>query len=524
MQDLQETIQLILDYFRGIWIRKRYLIISSWLLCPIGFVFVANLPNTYESRAQVFVDTRSMLAPLLQGISISSDPELEVQMMTQTLLSRTNVEIIARESDLDITAQTEREYEQLIIDLTQDIQLRPVGRDNVFTISYTANDAILARTVVQETLDLFVEGSLVNNRRDTDTANRFLDEQIADYESRLATAERDRADFRRQYADILPLSGTFHSNLQNMREQLAQTRLSIREGEQQAESLKARLTGKRATSDSFSVREDGAEPAITSRFDERIIALEANLDFLQLRFTDKHPDVIETIQLIDSLKAAREREIQAFLNQEDGDDIPLNTLNQEITLEISKLEGTIASLKVREADYVSKIEDLQSKIDLVPQIEAEGQSRNRNYDIIKDKYEELLARKESADLTQRADASSNDLQFRIIQPPLAPQEATGPNRMIFYTVVLIVGFGVGGGVAFLLSQITPVLVRGTQLSTVSNFPILGAVTHLQIDDIKRRNRWRMVVFALSSGTIFLIYLTFVVTDLLNINLLSEILP
>jgi polysaccharide chain length determinant protein (PEP-CTERM system associated) len=523
MQDLQETIQLILDYVRGIWIRKRYLIISSWLICPIGFVFVANLPDVYESRAQVFVDTRSMLAPLLRGISISNDPDLEVQMMVKTLLSRANVEIIARETDLDLTAKDEREYEQLITNLTADIKLRPLGRDNVFTIAYAANDPLLARTVVQETLDLFVEGSLGNNRRDTDTANRFLDEQIADYETRLSKAERDRADFRRQYADILPLQGSFHNNLQSLREQLAQTRLSIREGEQQAESLKARLGGKRQATDNFSVRGEGAEPGITSRFDERIIALEENLDFLKLRFTELHPDVVETTQLLESLKAVREREIEAYLSQDDGSEAPLNTLNQEITLEISKLEGTIASLRVREADFAEKIEDLQSKIDLVPQIEAEGLSRNRNYEIVKDKYEELLTRKESADLTQRADASSDDLQFRIIQPPLVPPAPTGPIRAIFYTVVLIAGFGAGGGVAFLLSQITPVLVRGQQLSAMTNFPVLGSVTHLQVDSIKKRNNRRMAIFLASSGVIVMIYAALVVLDLMNINVINMVM-
>lgn len=523
MQDVQQTIQLVLDYIRGIWIRKRYFIISSWLICPLGFAYVANLPDVYESRAQVFVDTRSMLAPLLRGISISTNPDLEVQMMARTLLSRSNVEIIARETDLDITARGEEEYEQLIANLTRSIRLRPLGRDNMFAISYSSRDPQLARTVVQETLDLFVEGSLGNNRRDTDTANRFLDEQIADYEARLSQAERERADFRRQYSDILPLQGSFHNNLQAVREQLAQTQLSIKENEQQANSLKARLSGKRQASDNFSVRGDADAPAITTRYDSRIVALEASLDDLMLRFTELHPDVIETTQLLESLKAARSREVQAFLSQDTSGDAPLNALSQEITLEISKLEGQIASLRVREADFVSKIEDLQGKIDLVPQIEAKGQSLNREYDIVKQKYEQLLVRKESADLTQRAGASSEDVQFRIMQPPLVPPNPSGPNRMTFYTMVLIAGFGAGGAIAFLISQISPVLVRGQQLTAITNFPVLGAVTHLQIDSIKKRDRMRMIIFAASSSVIVLMYVVLVALDAMNINIISKVM-
>jgi polysaccharide chain length determinant protein (PEP-CTERM system associated) len=523
MQDLQQTIQQVLDYVRGIWIRKRYLIICSWLICPLGFAYVANLPDVYESKAQVFVDTRSMLAPLLVGISIYTNPEQEVQMMAKTLLSRTNVEEIARESDLDITVTTDAQYEALIAELTNNIKLRSTGRDNIFTISYASPSPQLARTVVQETLDLFVEGSLGNNRRDSDTATRFLDEQIAEYEARLSEAEQQRADFQRENASILPLQGTFHSNLQNITEQLSQTRLAIREAQQQANSLKQRLTSQRTSSDSFSVRDNESAPVITTRYDARIRGLEEKLDELQLRFTDKHPDVIETTTLLESLQTARDQEIQAFLSQEDTGEVQLNPLNQEITLEISKLEGQVASLRVREADFVAKIADLQNKIDLVPQIEAEGMSKNRNYEIVKQKYEELLARKESADITQRADASSDDLQFRIIQPPLVPPEPTGPNRFTFYTGILIVGFGAGIGIAFLLSQITPVLVRGQQLTSMTGFPILGAVTHLQIDSIKKRNRMRMLVFIASSGAILFMYSVLVVADIMNINVLSKVM-
>ena len=102
MQDLQQVLNQIVDYLKGIWIKKRFVIISSWLLCPIGFLYVASLPDTYQSKAIVFVDTRSVLQPLLRGIAIQSNPEQEVTMMAKTLLSRSNVEQIARESDLDL--------------------------------------------------------------------------------------------------------------------------------------------------------------------------------------------------------------------------------------------------------------------------------------------------------------------------------------------------------------------------------------------------------------------------------------
>lgn len=524
MQDLQQTIQIALDYLKGIWIRKRYLIVCSWLICPLGFAYVASLPDVYKSEAQVFVDTRSMLEPLLVGISLYNDPESEVRMMAQTLKSRSNIEEIARESDLDVTVTTDAEYEKLILDITQDLTLSSTNRSNIYTISYTHRDPQVARNVVQETLDVFVEGSLGGNRRESDTATRFIDEQIAEYESRLSEAEQQRATFLREHADIMPLQGTFHNNLQGINERLSDTRLLIRELTQKANTLRSRLTAGRKASDSFSVQSGDDGPSITTRFDDRIIGLEERLDDLQLRFTKQHPDVLEAEQLLTSLQELRDKEIKSYLAQDSEGGSPImNDLNQEISFEISQLEGEISSLRVREEDFVNKIAELRTKIDLVPQIEAEGIAKNRNYDIIKDKYEELLTRKEAADISRRADLSSEDLQFRIIKPPLIPPEPTGPNRVIFYTGVLIIGFGAGIALAFLLSQITPILVRGHQLTSVTGFPIWGVVTHLDLDNIKKKQRFRAAVFAASTGTILFIYAILVAADLMNIDLLSKVM-
>jgi polysaccharide chain length determinant protein (PEP-CTERM system associated) len=523
MQDLEQTIQMALDFVRRIWIKKRFVIIFSWLICPIGFLFVSSLPNEYQSDARVFVDTRSVLQSSLEGMVMGSNPELEVAMMAKTLLSRSNVEKIARAADLDITAKTDAEYSQLITDLTEDINLQATRNEDIYTIVYSHESPELAKTVVQETLDLFVEGTLGNNRADSQTTARFFDEQIAEYELRLAKSEQRVADFRRQYSDILPLSGTFHGNLQSLRQQLEDTRLTIKETTQQIESMKTQTPKAKQAADGLSVRNQ-SEQVLKTRYDDRIIALEGRLDELKLRFTEQHPDVVESTNLLEALKEAREREIQVYKSQETDDD-SLNLLTEsdrELRLEITRLEGLVASLKVRETDTVNKIEGLQSKIDLVPQVEAEETALNRDYGILKNQYEELLSRREATNLTESADRSSDDFQFRIIRPPLVPDEPTGPTRILFYTAVLVMGFGAGVGVAFLTSMLSPVLVRGRQIQDLTGFPIWGAVSHLDIVKIKKRNRFRIAVFALSSGTIVAIYAMFVLLDIMNINLLSRL--
>ncbi|MGO4893919.1 XrtA system polysaccharide chain length determinant [Flavobacterium sp. W21_SRS_FM6] len=523
MQDLQQSIDLIFDYLKGVWIKKRYVLACSWLICPVGFFYVASLPDVYSSEARVFVDTRSVLQPLLRGLAIQSNPDQEIEMIVKTLFSRSNLEAIARDSDLDITTKNTAEYESLIKSLGKEIRLQTAGRDNLYTISYSHKNPQMAKTVVQTTLDLFVEDTLGNSRQDSDSASQFLDEQISEYETRLNDADQRLADFKRKYADILPNQGSFYQNYNQLEKNLEQTKLTIRETEQQMKTLTDQIKGSKTQSDSFSVRDPNSNTSLTTRFDSRIQTLESKLDELMLKYTKFHPDVIETTDLLNNLKEQRSQELEDYYaNLGDGEGTELvGSISSELRLEANRLESLIASLKVRQTDYESKIEVLKQKIDLVPQIEAEATALNRNYGTTKTKYEELLSRRESAELSQKADVSSDDVKFKVLTPPLAPTKPSGPNRLIGYTLVLILGFGSGLGIAFLVSQINPILTRGSQLTSMTSYPVLGNVSHLNLSQIEKTNRKLLVIFVISSGFIVAFYCALVAADVMSINLYTR---
>ena len=106
---------------------------------------------------------------------------------------------------------------------------------------------------------------------------------------------------------------------------------------------------------------------------------------------------------------------------------------------------------------------------------------------------------------------------------MKPNEPSGPYRIIYYTLVLLVSFGLGVALAFLLSQLSPLLIRASQLQQITDYPVWGTVTHLNIDKIRKTNRMRMAIFLLSSGVLVLIYGVLVGAELLNIDLLQGVL-
>jgi polysaccharide chain length determinant protein (PEP-CTERM system associated) len=242
---MQEVLEQILDYLKGIWIKRRYLMIATWLICPLGWLVVSQLQDTYESDARVFADTQSILSPLLRGMTVETNPDLQIRQMVSTLLSRPNLERIARMTDLDVQADTPQEFDNLIKRLKNDISIKKIGGNtqNIFNIKFTDQNPTIARDVVQSVLIVFIENTRGDSRKDSDSAQKFIDSQINEYENRLLKAEARLTNFKQKYSDVLPNQyGGYYQKLNNSKEQLKTIELILLETKTQLAGSKAKLT------------------------------------------------------------------------------------------------------------------------------------------------------------------------------------------------------------------------------------------------------------------------------------------
>ena len=99
---MEELISLILSYFKGIWKYRWYAVVIAWIVVLAGGHKAYSLPNNYQASERVFVDTRTILKPLLAGMTTVPSMEQQVSIMSRTLISRPNVERVLRMVDLDI--------------------------------------------------------------------------------------------------------------------------------------------------------------------------------------------------------------------------------------------------------------------------------------------------------------------------------------------------------------------------------------------------------------------------------------
>src|SRR2546426_8046044 len=111
---MNELYRELLAHLRGMWHRRWIGLTVAWIAAVIGVAIVYRIPERYEASARVYVDTESLLKPLLAGLAIQPNVDQQVALMSRTLISRPNVEKLVRMADLDLTIKTPAERDDLI--------------------------------------------------------------------------------------------------------------------------------------------------------------------------------------------------------------------------------------------------------------------------------------------------------------------------------------------------------------------------------------------------------------------------
>jgi len=175
---MAEITTQILHLHKAIGKYRGHAVVITWVVALAGWGVVYSLPNQYEASARVYVDTQTILKPLLSGMTTLPNLNQQVQFMRRTLMSRPNVERVARELDLDSRTRTPKEFDKLVDDMIDKLKMAGTGRENIYTISYTGTSARESKDVVQAFLTIFVEGSFAGKKQDSEKAVQFIDEQI----------------------------------------------------------------------------------------------------------------------------------------------------------------------------------------------------------------------------------------------------------------------------------------------------------------------------------------------------------
>lgn len=513
---MEELINQLATIARRMWKFRWPALATAWVVGIVGAVVVYKVPDQYEASARIYVDTQSILKPLMSGLTVQPNVDQQVGMLSRTLISRPNLEKLIRMADLDLKSTSKAQQEALLDQLAKSLEIRSTSRDNLYSLSYREADKEKAKRVIQSLVSIFVESSLGASRKDTDSAKVFLNEQIKSYEAKLEEAETRLKEFRLRNIDLATTDGRDSaSRLGEISRQLDQARLELREAENAREAAKQQMAQEKqgASSTTQSLLQESAMTIATPEIDARIEAQKRNLDALLQRYTEQHPDIISTRRLLKDLEDQKKKEVaeqrKLLLSAPGGTGAGAGATGglayQELSRVLATSEVQVAALKARVAEYSSRYASAKAMLKVSPQIEAEAAQLNRDYSIMKKNYEDLVARRQAAVMSGDLDVASGVADFRLIDPPRVSPKPVSPNRFLLYPLALLAAIGAGLFTAFAASQLRPVYDAAYELRARTGLPVLGVISMAMSDADIRRARMDLIRFLSGSGGLVVLY-------------------
>ncbi|MBB4839462.1 polysaccharide chain length determinant protein (PEP-CTERM system associated) [Sphingomonas kyeonggiensis] len=466
----------------AVWQRRWIALAVAWCICLAGWLVVSQMPNKYESRARIFVQLRQII-PTDGTTALNQQKDLD--RIRQTLTSAVNLEKVVRGTDLARTVATDRDVADRVAGLQAAIKLT-AQQDNLFEITVTTQSGKLAKQIAQKLIDIFVETNLSDNRDQSSQSLDFMDQQLAERQKQLQDADSKRADFQAKFLGSLPGTGSIEDRVSAARTQLAQIQGDLAAAQSGLNVVNAQMAGTPAN-----IAGSGGG-AVAGPARARLQAIQGQIaDARAKGYTDSHPDMIALKNQLAAAQSAAARE-PVVSGGAAGASNPVYIGLQSMRAD---KQATVAALVQRKAQIEGDLNALSAKMAEAPGVAAEQGEIERQYQVLKTQYDQLLAQREQMKISSQAQNVADADKFNVVDPPTQPRAPTSPNRPLLLTGVLIAGLGAGVALAFALGKLTATFPTAAKLEKASGMSVIGSIGEVVTATQTAMRRKKLTLFA-----------------------------
>jgi polysaccharide chain length determinant protein (PEP-CTERM system associated) len=464
-----------------IWHRRWLALGVAWGICLLGWLVVAMIPNKYEAKTRIFVQLDD---PLAAKIGISGDDQKRaVEKVRQTLVSSVNLEKVVRGTRIGDDVKTPKDMESAVGGLSKAVKVVS-AQDNLFEITATssrgslsdAENAKLSQDIVQKLIDIFRDGNVAGNRGEMAQTLDFMNTQLSDRQKQLEAAEQRRMEFEARNPDLAQGGATIQQRMEASRVEMRGIDADLAAAQSALAAINGQLAGTPQTLAAAGAA-GGARGSLAQA--------QADLAAMRSRgLTEGHPDVIAARNQVNALRA----QVQAEGATPSGG-IPNPAYSSLLSIRAER-QANLQALVARRAAIQTDAALVTARQIANPELAAEAQRINRDYAVLKEQYDKLLADREELRLRGQVETERSVVKFQVIDPPVVPRAPVAPNRMLMLIGVFVLGIAGGGGVAFALGQLRSTFATTGKLERSLGLPVLGAIseTVTQAAQVLRKQR------------------------------------
>ena len=474
----------------SVWHRRWLALGVAWGVCVLGWLVVALIPNSYESEARMYVQTDDALTSVT-GIKGASKEEID--RVRQTLASKNNLEKVVRSTRLGEDVQTPRDMANAIESLTKKVTVNS-EQNNLFELKAEigksdlsdGENAALAQSVVQKLIDIFREENIAGSSGDVAETIVFLDRQLEDRKRELEAAEQRRLAFEAENPDLIGGTGTLSAKRQQLNSDLRDVQADLAAAQSSLAAINGQLAGTPRTI---------ITPGAVGGARQALANAQSQLASMQAGGkTASHPDVIAIQKQISALRGRAANENPTSVGSP-------NPAYSSLVAIKGERQANVQAMLAREAALQSEVSRMMASAASEPAVAAEANRISRDYEVLKDKYDELLQKREDVKLRIEVETNRSSFKFEVIDPPTLPRIPSAPNRPLLLIGVLIAGIAAGVGAAFAIGQLRSTFATTGKLERALDLPVVGAITQTMTDAARELRSKRMRMFYAGSGAL-----------------------
>ncbi|KDN30011.1 MULTISPECIES: GNVR domain-containing protein [Vibrio] len=463
----------LLQILYGAW-RQRYVIVIPMLILPIVGLLVANLtPKKYDSHTSMLIQETAKMNPFLEDIAVSTMLKDRINALKTLLHSRHVLYSVAEDLELIDSNMSSIEQEQIINDLSQRLMVTQLGKD-FLKISLTSNTPDRMEETLKSVSEHFIAQLLAPERSSIEDSSNFLAIHIEKRREALDDAEQALALYRNDNIESTPEIQSQSLN------RLAALKQSLSEKE-------AEMAGVKKSLGSMDQQLSRTNPVI-GKIEDQIIDIRSELTLLQAKYTNKHSAVQAKLRELDRLESERKTLLemkQPNMNSDQLWDIASsNTFNDVSELQpllvtqlhsLQLVRARFESLKEETKSLKTMIFELENKANNFGQNAKEMYRLQRDVQIKRQLYDELVERYEMAQLTGSLGVFEQNKRVKIIDLPYTPSIPSNMPSFIFVIAGLIAGIGFGIGLAILFELFDSSVKGSAQVEQVLGIPVITVI-------------------------------------------------
>jgi len=518
--------------------RRKWVILFSVLLIHIGSVVYCVLaPDLYQSTMTLLVIPPAVSEGMVRS-TVSIESKDRLKMLQQDILSRSRLMGVINELDLFKEESRKLSSNAMVNKVRKRIDMQLEGK-NSFVLFFEHENPEVAMRVTSRLGSFFVEENIRSRESTAKETSKFLADEVQETRRRLETQEEKLKRYKLQFGGELPQQEQANLNrLQRLQDQIknnsdAVARLADRKVflEAQISNIERNIRGA-DNQGSWETVGSGDQASPTYLLSE-LATRKRRLEELTKKYTPLYPAVVQARWEVEQLEGkiaamrqadrkAREESARGAANpstQKSTPDPEPTAMDTGDTGEMRRLREQVAAinlevvaLKRESASAVQTIDQIQRKVERLPQREQEIIALSRDYDNIKRSYEELLKKKLESQVSQKLEEKQKGEQFQVLEPANLPTRPFKPNRPMVLGLALLASLVIGVGGSFGIEMLDPTLRGSREFRNFFDMPILACLPVIRDDRLKRRLAVRRA--AIVGGLVSMLgaYLAFLVVN------------